>query len=42
MRKLFVFNMISLDGVFEGPDRDINWHNTYEEVNEFAIEQTRG
>jgi len=40
MRKLFAFNMISIDGFFEGPDRDVNWHNVDEEFNEFAIEQT--
>ena len=40
MRKLFAFNLISLDGFFEGPDHDINWHNVDEEFNEFAIEQT--
>jgi dihydrofolate reductase len=40
MRKLFSFNMISLDGFFEGPDRDINWHKVDDEFNEFAIEQT--
>ena len=40
MRKLFAFNMISLDGFFEGPDHDINWHNVDNEFNDFAIEQT--
>ena len=40
MRKLFAFNLISLDGFFEGPGQDINWHNVDEEFNEFAIEQT--
>ena len=40
MRKLFSFNMISLDGFFEGPDHDINWHSVDEEFNEFAVEQT--
>ena len=40
MRKLFAFNLISLDGFFEGPDHDINWHNVDEEFNDFAIEQT--
>lgn len=39
MRKVFLFNMTTLDGFFEGPDRDINWHNADEEFNEFAIEQ---
>ena len=40
MRKLFAFNMDTLDGFFEGPNHDINWHNADEEFNEFAIEQT--
>lgn len=32
--------LTSLDGFFEGPDRDINWHHVEEEFNEFAIQQT--
>ena len=40
MRKVVFFNLISLDGYFEGPDRDINWHHVDEEFNEFAIQQT--
>jgi dihydrofolate reductase len=40
MRQLFSFNMVTLDGFFEGPDHDINWHNVDAEFNEFAIEQT--
>jgi dihydrofolate reductase len=39
MSKLYVFNMITLDGYFEGPNRDISWHNVDEEFNEFAIAQ---
>lgn len=39
MRKVILFNMVTLDGFFEGPDRDINWHNVDDEFNEFAIEQ---
>ena len=39
MRKLFSFNLITLDGFFEGPQQDISWHNVDEEFNEFAIEQ---
>lgn len=41
MRKLFSFNMVTLDGLFEGPNHDINWHNVDNEFNEFAIEQTQ-
>ena len=39
MRKVFLFNMITLDGFFEGPNQDISWHHTDDEFNEFAIEQ---
>jgi dihydrofolate reductase len=38
MRKLFVFNLVSLDGFFEGPKRDISWHNVDAEFNEYAVE----
>jgi dihydrofolate reductase len=40
MRKLFAFNMVTLDGFFEGPNQDISWHNVDDEFNQFAIEQT--
>jgi dihydrofolate reductase len=40
MRKVIFFMLTSLDGYFEGPDRDINWHNVDEEFNDFAIRQT--
>lgn len=40
MRKVIFFNLISLDGYFEGPNQDINWHHVDEEFNEFAIQQT--
>ena len=39
MRKVFLFNMTTLDGFFEGPNQDISWHHTDDEFNEFAIEQ---
>lgn len=29
MRKLIMWNLMSLDGYVEGPNRDINWHNDY-------------
>ena len=38
-RKVILFNMITLDGFFEGPNQDISWHNVDEEFNEFAIQQ---
>ena len=39
MGKLFSFNFITLDGLFEGPQQDLSWHNVDAEFNEFAIEQ---
>ena len=38
-RKVILFNLITLDGFFEGPNQDISWHNVDEEFNDFAIEQ---
>lgn len=39
MRKLIVFNLITIDGFFEGPNREIDWHHVDEEFNDFSIEQ---
>ncbi len=40
MQKLFSFNMMSLDGFFEGSSKwDLGWHNVDAEFNEFAIAQ---
>ena len=39
MRKVFLFMMVTLDGFFEGPNQEIDWHNVDEEFNEFAIHQ---
>ena len=39
MRKIFLFMMVSLDGFFEGPDHELDWHNVDAEFNEFAAEQ---
>lgn len=39
MRKVLFFMLISIDGYFEGPDKDINWHNVDEEFNKFALDQ---
>ena len=41
MKKLIMFNMVTLDGFFEGPDHNIDWHVTDEEFDLFAIEQLR-
>ena len=39
MRKLFMFNMVSLDGFFAGPNGELDWHNVDGEFNDFAIPQ---
>lgn len=41
MRKVILFNMITLDGFFEGPNREIDWHNVDAEFNVFAIDQLK-
>lgn len=39
MRKVILFNMVTLDGFFEGPNGEIDWHKVDEEFNQFAIDQ---
>jgi dihydrofolate reductase len=39
MRKIIMFNMVTLDGYFEGPNREIDWHHVDEEFFEFAQDQ---
>ena len=40
MRKVIMFNLITLDGYFEGNNKwDISWHQVDDEFNEFSIEQ---
>ena len=38
MRKLFIFNFVTLDGYFEGLNRDISWHKHDAEQSEYAAE----
>ena len=39
MRKIIAFNFISLDGFFEGPNKELDWHLVDTEFHEFAIDQ---
>jgi dihydrofolate reductase len=40
MRKAIMFNLITIDGFFEGPNKwDIGWHQVDQEFNEFSIDQ---
>src|SRR5512136_962450 len=36
MQKLSVFNLITVDGYFAGPNGDISWHRADEEFQEYA------
>ena len=39
MRKLILFNLVTLDGFVEGPNKELDWHNVDKEFNKFANEQ---
>jgi dihydrofolate reductase len=39
MIKVILFNLVSLDGFFEGENHSLDWHNVDEEFNVFANEQ---
>jgi len=39
MRRLLFFMMVSLDGYYQRPNGDIDWHVVDEEFNDFAIAQ---
>lgn len=41
MRKIILFNLITLDGYFEGQNRDISWHNVDKEFDQFAVKQLK-
>ncbi len=37
--KVILFNLVTLDGFFAGPNGEIDWHHVDAEFNEFAIAQ---
>jgi dihydrofolate reductase len=39
MRKLSVFNLITLDGFFEGINHDLSWHMVDNDLNDLSISQ---
>ena len=41
MRKIFVFNFVTLNGYFKGPQEDISWHRHGAEENEYAAENLK-
>jgi dihydrofolate reductase len=38
MRKLIIWDMVTVDGFFEGPDRDISWFVFEEELENYIRE----
>lgn len=38
MRRVIFQMMVALDGFFEGPEREIDWHNVDAEFNDYAID----
>ena len=38
MRKVILSNMVTLDGFFEGPNKELDWHIVDEEFNKYAID----
>ena len=41
MRKIILMMSVSLDGFFEGPDRDISWHRVDDELHQYFNDQCR-
>jgi len=41
MRKVIVFNFVTLNGFYKGPKRDISWHRHGVEENEYAVENLK-
>ncbi len=37
MRKVILQNMLTLDGLFEGPHHELDWHSVDAEFNEYAV-----
>jgi dihydrofolate reductase len=42
MNKLSVFNFVTLNGYFQGPEGDISWHRHGQEESEYAAEGLKG
>ena len=41
MRKIIVFNLITVDGFFAGPNGEIDWHNYDDEMGRHSVEQMK-
>jgi len=36
MRRVIMFNLMTIDGFFEGTNHDISWHNVDAEFNDYG------
>lgn len=41
MRKIIVFNLVTVDGLFAGPNGEIDWHNYDNEMGTYSLEQMK-
>jgi dihydrofolate reductase len=41
MRKIIVFNLVTVDGLFAGPNGEIDWHNYDDEMGKYSMEQLK-
>ncbi len=41
MRKIIVFNLVTVDGLFAGPNGEIDWHNYDDEMGTYSLEQMK-
>jgi dihydrofolate reductase len=41
MRKIIVFDLVTLDGLFAGPSGEIDWHNYDDEMGRHSVEQLK-
>jgi dihydrofolate reductase len=41
MRKIIVYNLVTVDGLFAGPNGEIDWHNYDDEMGTYSLEQMK-
>jgi dihydrofolate reductase len=41
MRKIIVFNLVTVDGLFAGPNGEIDWHNYDDEMGMYSLDQMK-
>ena len=41
MRKIIAFDLVTVDGLFAGPNGEIDWHNYDDEMGTHSLEQLK-